>query len=166
MHLLLTARALAVSEVLYSGERDKPLEKRIEAVVKMWGGKFRVVYCPEWRQILESWSLKRAVCHLTMYGLPIRQVIDEIRSLNELLLVVGGEKVPREVFVLANWNVAVTHQPISEVSATAIFLDWVFKHKELERDYPDAKFKVVPSRSMKSVVRLEPGRMRDPNPEH
>ena len=95
------------------------------------------------------------IVHLTMYGLPIMQVIDQIRnSPNSLLIVVGGPKVPRKVYELADWNVSVTSQPHSEISALALFLHELFEGKELSISFEDAQMIVVPQAKGKKVLKL------------
>jgi tRNA (cytidine56-2'-O)-methyltransferase len=52
---------------------------------------------------------------------------------------------------LADWNVAVTSQPISEVSALGIFLDWLFEHRRLQGEFANAKLRIVPTEHGKKV---------------
>ena len=40
---------------------------------------------------------------------------------SDILIIVGGSKVPGKVYKAADWNVSVTTQPHSEVSSLAIF---------------------------------------------
>jgi len=70
-----------------------------------------------------------------------------------MLIVVGSEKVPGEVFRMADYNVAVTNQPISEVSALGIFLDWLFEHKYQENQFKNAKLRIVPTERSKKVIK-------------
>jgi len=67
-----------------------------------------------------------------VYGERVQDVEADIRTthLSEgepLLLVVGSEKVPFDVYEEANWNVGVTNQPPSEVAGLAVFLDRLFE---------------------------------------
>ena len=48
-----------------------------------------------------------------------------------LLVVVGAEKVPWDVYEQAEYNVGVTNQPHSEVASLAVFLDRLFEGEEL-----------------------------------
>jgi len=81
------------------------------------------------------------------------KIIDEIRqSDGDKLVVVGAEKVPAELYAVADWNLGVTNQPISEVSALGIFLDWFFEHSRLEEEFPHPEIKIVPSEHGKKVV--------------
>jgi tRNA (cytidine56-2'-O)-methyltransferase len=68
-----------------------------------------------------------------------------------LLVVVGAEKVPFEVYEAADWNVAVTSQPHSEVASLAVFLDHLFEGRELDREWEDADRVVVPEAEGKRV---------------
>ena len=68
-----------------------------------------------------------------------------------LLVVVGAEKVPFEVYEVADWNVAVTNQPHSEVASLAVFLDRLFEGRELGREFDDAERVVVPRAEGKHV---------------
>ena len=121
-------------------------------VQRSWGGKFNVEFAEDWRELINGWKQQSKVVHLTMYGLPIQRVIHVIREdPSEKLVVVGGAKVPGEVYDLANWNVAVTSQPHSEVSALAVFLHELFKGRELELGFDDAKLRVVPQSHGKRV---------------
>ena len=153
MHVFLAARAFGADGVLYSGIRDRGLEERMRRVVEEWGGPFTVEYVEDWRRAIRSWDGDRV--HLTMYGMPVQEVIEEIRkSPRDKLVIVGGEKVPGEVYDMADWNVAVTNQPHSEVSALAVFLHELFRGRELFKRFEDAKLKVVPQRRGKKVVRV------------
>jgi len=64
---------------------------------------------------------------------------------------VGGAKVPGEVYGLADWNVGVTSQPHSEVSALAVFLHELQEGEELGLAFPGARKRVVPQARGKRV---------------
>jgi tRNA (cytidine56-2'-O)-methyltransferase len=92
------------------------------------------------------------IVHLTAYGLPLPKMLPEIHdSKGDLLVVVGSEKMPGEIFKLADWNVSITNQPMSEVAALAIFLDWFKQHREFDREFSKAQVQIVPSKSGKEV---------------
>ncbi len=143
-HVLLAARAFGADDAFYAGTRDPVLEESVAEVVEDWGGGFTVRHTDSWRGTVKAW--RGEVVHLTMYGLPVRQVIQEIRASPEpKLVVVGGAKVPRELYDLADWNISVTTQPHSEVSAVAVFLHMLFGGDELERTYEGARLRIRPS---------------------
>jgi tRNA (cytidine56-2'-O)-methyltransferase len=68
-----------------------------------------------------------------------------------LLVVVGAEKVPWDVYEAADYNLAVTNQPHSEVASLAVFLDRLFEGRELDREWVDADREVVPQAAGKRV---------------
>jgi tRNA (cytidine56-2'-O)-methyltransferase len=137
---------------MYLAEADAGVVKTITAVVRRWGGAF---FCEDkvaWRRCIQEWKWGGGtVVHLTMYGLDISDVISDLRSKDSILVIVGAEKVPGEIFGLADYNVAVTTQPHSEISSLAIFLDHLFSGTELARRYPDAKIRIIPSKAGKKT---------------
>lgn len=153
-HLLLVARAFGADEVLYTGRVDKALEERVKKVVDDWGGSFKMKFCNDWKSAVKGWRGKGGeIIHLTMYGLPIQKVIEKIRlSQKPKLVVVGGAKVPSEMYELANWNVSITSQPHSEVAALSVFLHEFFKGKELIKHFDGAKMKIVPQKQGKKII--------------
>jgi tRNA (cytidine56-2'-O)-methyltransferase len=156
--LLLAARAFGASGAVYTGQRDLVLEETIVDVVSEWGGAFDLRFSESWRSELRDWGASGRVVHLTMYGLPVQDVVAEIRGCHsDLLVVVGGAKVPGEVYGLADWNVAVTSQPHSEVSALAVFLHELSEGRGLEGVYNGARLRVVPQARGKRVEDLSAG---------
>ncbi len=94
------------------------------------------------------------IVHLTMYGLPLHEVIDDLKGKRKpLLVVVGAEKVPRIVYDLADYNVSITNQPHSEVSALAVFLDRLYNSYAIRIEYVGAKLKIKPCAKGKIVVK-------------
>ena len=158
-HVGLTARALGADRVLLA-DAGSDRRETIQEVTERFGGPFAVETTDDPGRLLAEWP--GAVVHLTMYGLPIQTVEDEIRERfrtgedaadgTPLLVVVGAEKVPFEVYEHADWNVAVTNQPHSEVASLAVFLDRLFEGRELEREWADAEKRVVPTATGKKVV--------------
>jgi tRNA (cytidine56-2'-O)-methyltransferase len=121
-HLALAARALG-AERMFLHPADPDLSARLAEVVADWGGTFEVVGVADWKSVVRA--APGPVVHLTMYGLPLDRVLPRIRGASDLLVVVGGAKVPPELYRLADANVAVSHQPHSEVAALAVLLDRV-----------------------------------------
>jgi len=121
-HVGLTARALGAEGMLLDSD-DSGIEKSISEVADRWGGSFYVRRITNWKNEIRNWKGSGGrVLHLTMYGVNLPDVINDIITDN-LLVVVGAEKVPPELYTLADWNVAVGNQPHSEVAALAIILD-------------------------------------------
>ncbi len=150
-HVALVARAFGAEGIVYSGEKDSGMEESVRSVVEQWGGEFFIKYEKSWRSFLNSWNGR--IVHLTVYGMPVEEKIIEIRKgRKDLLVVVGGEKVPGEIYDRADYNVSVTGQPHSEIAALSILLDRLFRGEELGRKYPRAKRRVIPRERGKKVV--------------
>ncbi len=148
-HVALSARALG-AERLYLHPPDPAITERLRAVGRRWGGGFEVVGVSDWRALVRGYSGN--VVHLSMYGLPIDRRIARLRRRSRLLLVVGGAKVPGELYRLADSNVAVGSQPQSEVGALAIALAWL-RPLPGPRDFPNALQRIQPRARGKRVSR-------------
>lgn len=143
-HVGLAARAFG-ADGMYLSAKDSTLVKGIEDVVKRWGGSFSIRDGIQWKKCIQKWKEKEGtIVHLTMYGQRLNDVISEIRMKDRILVVVGAEKVPGELYGLVDYNVSITSQPHSEVSSLAIFLDRFFNGAELEKEYPSAEMKITP----------------------
>lgn len=149
-HVGLVARAFGADNLFYSGLKDSSMERSLQAVAKQWGGSFGVAHVRDWKSLIREWSGKSV--HLTMYGMPIQKKISQIRNASDLLLIVGGEKVPPEVYQLADWNLGVTNQPHSEVAALSVFLHEYFQGRELSKKFSGARKTVIPQARGKKVV--------------
>lgn len=153
-HCGLVARAFGANEIIYSGEEDENLVKSVENVNKNWGGKFKARYEKNFRKVIKNFNGIKV--HLTMYGLPFEKNIDKIRkSGKNFLFIIGGEKVPAEVYHMCDYNISVTNQPHSEVAALSVFLDNFFKNKEYLKKFPNAKLEIVPCKVGKNVLKKQ-----------
>ncbi len=151
-HLCLVSRAFGADSILLE-EAEKDVTATLDEVNKTWGGDFEAVLGASWRSVIqESKREGRSVVHLTMYGMPIQDVVHDLRKLEKILLVVGGPKVPGRVYHEADFNVAVTSQPHSEVAALAIALHEIQSGEELKRAFPKSKLRILPSPRGKRVV--------------
>ncbi len=155
-HVALTARALGADEVWVS-TKDPSLERSVKGVVERFGGDFTIKTGVEWRKAIRSWD--GTVVHLTMYGESLSEALPTIAD-DRLMVVVGAEKVPREVYELAHRNVSVGNQPHSEVAALAIFLDRLKGGKAVERDMK-GRMRIVPNPRGKTVVDGREGKARE-----
>jgi len=146
-HVALTARAFGAQKVLVDA-RDPPLEKTVRDVVRRFGGPFEIETGVPWRRVLREFPGTKV--HLTMYGLRLEETLPEVPR-DDLLVIVGAEKVPAEVYRLADLNVAVGNQPHSEVAALAVFLDRLLAGGGLRREF-DGRLRIRPSAHGKDVV--------------
>ena len=154
-HVGLTARALG-AQGMYLATSDKGVVQSIRDVADRWGGTFFCEDNIKWRTCIRDWKAQGGiVVHLTMYGLNLPDVIDEIKAAHgKILVIVGAEKVPGEIYGLADYNVAVTAQPHSEISSLALFLDHFFSGEEFGHEFPGAHIRIVPSRAGKQTEEM------------
>lgn len=144
-HVGLAARAFG-AQGMYLAADDPGVKRSIEDVVSRWGGDFYVENNVSWRRCIQQWKREGGkVVHLTMYGLRMTDEIAAIRKEEKLLVVVGAEKVPGDIYGFADYNISVTTQPHSEISSLGVFLDNLFEGEELDREYADAAMKISPS---------------------
>ncbi|HLD78576.1 MAG TPA: tRNA (cytidine(56)-2'-O)-methyltransferase [archaeon] len=150
-HCGLVARALGARGFAYSGQHDSEVGASLTRAVEQWGGPFAAAYIERDLTYLKQWKRSGGkVAHLTMYGLPFQKALPKLRKAKKLLVVVGGEKVPGEIYRLADWNLSVTSQPHSEVAALAILL-WELNSRR-EPKLRSAKLRIVPQERGKRVV--------------
>jgi len=132
------------------------MKKSVDDVTKRWGGPFEVRFESDWKKALAEHKKKGFVSvHLTMYGLPVDKAQEKIAKSKKVLVIVGSRKVEREVYEKADWNVAVTSQPHSEIAALAVFLDRAQGGKELAMKFRKAERAIVPQERGKKVVSLK-----------
>src|SRR5438094_3990443 len=120
-HVCLTARALGADGVIIADREDKVVESTIRNVTDRFGGPFQVKSGIPWRKAVRDWKASGGkILHLTAYGLPLPKILPEIRDMTyDILVIVGSEKMPGEIFQIADWNVSVTIQPMSELADRA-----------------------------------------------
>jgi tRNA (cytidine56-2'-O)-methyltransferase len=151
-HVTLVARAFGASKI-YMYDANPEISKTIFKVNKMWGGDFKVEIIENWKDIIK---LKKKesfkIVHLTMYGENINIIQDEIRKEEKILIIVGAEKVPREVYDMADYNIAIGNQPHSEISALAILLDRILQEQQLQKKYLDGEREIIPTKKGKNVI--------------
>ena len=151
-HVALVSRAFGASKILmYDANPD--IKGTISKVNRMWGSDFEVEIIENWKEVIRL-KKKEAfkIVHLTMYGESINAIQPDLRKEDKILVVVGAEKVPREVYDIADYNVAVGNQPHSEISALAVLLDRVLQGKQLQSKYSNAEREIIPTKKGKRVM--------------
>jgi len=158
-HVALVARAFGASSIAYTGQHDAGLEDSVRKICENWGGKVPIEYAKSHTGFIRK-AKQDGYCivHLTMYGLPLQQKLGELRKREKILVVVGSEQVPGEVYQMADFNISVTNQPHSEVAALAITLDRLADGRELLP--PEAggfdfggKVRIIPAERGKKVYK-------------
>ncbi|MDD4983392.1 MAG: tRNA (cytidine(56)-2'-O)-methyltransferase [Candidatus ainarchaeum sp.] len=145
-HCALVSRVFGADKLVYYGQRDDSFEKSLQKTVGQWGGKFKVEYAEDFVDYLTKKKEEGfKIVHLTMFGVNLpdfEPYFKKLRKEKKILIFVGAEKVPGEVYKIADYNVAVGNQPHSEIAALAVFLDRLQEGKELKKKYPGAKTKI------------------------
>ncbi len=147
-HVALVARAFGVDEILID-KKDSELERTFLGVCERFGGKVNIKTGVKWREALKNW--KGQIVHLTMYGEKFDAAMDEFDRDGDLMIVLGSEKVPREVYEMADINVSVGNQPHSEVAALAVFLYKYFDGRPF-KNFEDGQVRIIPNKKGKTVV--------------
>lgn len=151
-HVALSSRALGAKGI-YVDTEDPVLEENIRSVVQRFGGDYTIKIGVSWKEAIRDFQGK--VVHLTMYGQRVDEALPKIPRDEDIMIVVGAEKVPAEVYQRADFNVSVGNQPHSEIAALAIFLDRFTEGKALYADR-GGELEVVPNERGKTVVEHHP----------
>ena len=151
-HVALVARAFGASKI-YMNEVNPEIKDTLDKVNKTWGGDFEISFIDDWKELVKRRKNDSArIVHLTMYGEDINDIESRLEKEQDLLIVIGAEKVPREIFDLADYNVAIGNQPHSEISALAVLLDRILKGKKFSTSFDEAQRKIIPTKQGKNVV--------------
>lgn len=138
-HLALVARAMGADGFLLAGDEDKEMFENLNSVSKRFGGNLETEHVSGMGYLKRHVANGGVAVHLTMYGEPFRKAIPKIRRDRPVVIVVGGAKVPGDVYKICQHNVAVGNQPHSEVAALALFMDAWFGESASERNFDDAR---------------------------
>ena len=147
-HVALSSRALGASGICVD-TYDPKLEEGIRSVADRFGGSYTIETGVKWREAVGKFD--GTVVHLTMYGQRMDEALPKIPRDKDLMVIVGAEKVPPEVYQRADFNVSVGNQPHSEIAALAIFLYCFTGGSSLYSDR-DGKMTVIPNERGKTVV--------------
>ncbi|MEL9970444.1 MAG: tRNA methyltransferase [Metallosphaera sp.] len=139
---------------MYIEGDDLKVVDKIRSTIGKWGGNyFTIDITSEPKKIVSEWKKDGGkVVHLTMYGINVPEIIDNIRQLDNILVIVGAEKVEGWYYHIADFNVAISNQPHSEVASLAIFLDRLYKGEQLNLIFGDSKISVIPTNGGKRVI--------------
>ncbi len=150
-HSALVARAFGAERIYMTGI-DESVSNTVAGVAKRWGGEFEVQVIQDWKELVRTWKKEGGkVAHLTMYGINIDDAVEKVRMEDRILVMIGAEKVPREAYDVADYNIAVGNQPHSEIAALAIFLDRMFKGKQLKKELAGGRLRIIPAERGKQV---------------
>jgi tRNA (cytidine56-2'-O)-methyltransferase len=150
-HVGLTSRQWGADEIVYSGQRDSSMMQSVEDIIDRWGGNFQVKHTEECKKVIKEFEGLKI--HLTMYGEKINDKIDQLEedcSQQNLMIIVGAEKVPRWVYKHVDYNISVGNQPHSEIAALAVFMDRI-QEGQIKEEFDGAEIEVEPSQDKKII---------------
>lgn len=150
-HVALSSRAFGAKGI-FVDTKDSKLEENINSVVERFGGDYKIETGVSWKRAEKNFKGK--IVHLTMYGESIDDALPKIPKDEDLLVIVGAEKVPMEVYLSADYNISVGNQPHSEIAALAVFLDRYTGGKALYADREKCQMKVIPTERGKRVEEI------------
>jgi len=150
-HVALVSRAFGASKI-YMTEVNPDIKDTLQKINETWGGDFEVEFVENPNEILKSKKHDFKIIHLTMYGENINQIETKINKNDNYLIIVGAEKVPREIYENADYNIAVGNQPHSEISALAVLLDRLQDGNQFKNKFKNPEREIIPSKNGKNVT--------------
>ena len=103
-HVALSSGALGAKGI-YVDTEDPVLEENVRSVVQRFGGDYSIKTGVSWKEATKDFQGK--VVHLTMYGQRVDEALPKIPRDEDIMIIVGAEKVPAEVYQRADFNVSV-----------------------------------------------------------
>lgn len=151
-HCALVSRAFNTKTFYYSGDYDSNFENSISKINSQFGNSFEIKYVKNPIELIkEKRKQKYTIINLTMYGINLPKLVNKIRKLKNILVIIGSEKVPIQYYKLADFNIAISNQPHSEIAALAIFLHEYYSGKQLNKKFKNPKLKILPQKFGKKV---------------
>jgi len=151
-HVALVARAFGADNI-FIDTKDKKIEETVRSICGRFGGNFKIETGVDRKKIIKDWA--GTVVHLTMYGERLEKSINLINKSKDLLIIVGAEKVPPEIYEMADFNISVGNQPHSEVAALSIFLDRYTNGLWQKKKFTKGKIEILPCNKGKKVISKE-----------
>ena len=154
-HVALVARSFGAQKIMMN-EVNPEIKETLQKINDTWGGEFSVEFIDSWKPVIKKKKQEGyKIIHLTMYGENINQIQSKIKKEEKLVIVVGAEKVPREIYEFADYNVAIGNQPHSEISGLAILMDRIQEGSQFNKVFSGGKRTIIPSKNGKNVVMKE-----------
>lgn len=157
-HCALVTRSFGAKNFYFSGVDDNNLKNGVNDITNKWGGPFNIDYIEDpLNFVIKKKKEKYIIIHLTMYGI---NLFTEINNLKEkiinknTLIIVGGPKVPKEYYQLADYNIAIGNQPHSEISAISLIL-YLLNPKFIENnEFKNKKIEIMPNNNYKNIKNI------------
>jgi tRNA (cytidine56-2'-O)-methyltransferase len=146
-HVALVSRAFCADKIIID-TKDKKIEETIKSTSKRFGGNFQILTGIDKKKIIKEWT--GLIIHLTMYGDELEKSLKKIDKNQDIMIIVGAEKVPSFIYEKADFNISISNQPHSEIAALAIFLDRYTKSQWKKQKF-NGKLEILPSDKGKKV---------------
>ncbi|MCL5099508.1 MAG: hypothetical protein M1158_00045 [Candidatus Marsarchaeota archaeon] len=143
MDLGLAARAFGASSIIFTTPKNQRVVRYFNNISSKWGGNFSVEFTNDWKRVIESKKNYKSV-YLTRFGVPIKGVESMLRTYKNLIVVISTTD-NRGVLKRADFNVSISTQPHTSISALSVFLHEFYSGRELAIHFENAKYKVVPA---------------------
>jgi tRNA (cytidine56-2'-O)-methyltransferase len=154
-HVALVARAFGAKKI-YMNEVNPEIRDTLNKINHTWGGDFKIEFISDWKKIIkEKKANSTKILHLTMYGENINEITGQLQKEEKILIIVGAEKVPREIYDFADYNVAIGNQPHSEISALAVVLDRIQNGNQFLNKFENPGREIIPTKHGKNVILKE-----------
>lgn len=154
-HVALVARGFGAKKIMMN-EVNPEIKDTLQKINETWGGDFSIDFIDGWKPLIRKKKQEGyKIVHLTMYGENINLLQSKIKKERKIVVVVGAEKVPREIYEIADYNVAIGNQPHSEISGLAILMDRIQEGSQFNKVFSGGKRTIIPSKNGKNVV-MEP----------
>lgn len=140
--IALASRAFGASSVIFTSRKNNKLVNYFKSVNRQWGGRFEIRFERDWERVLEEKKRYEKI-YLTKSGAPIGKMMYRIRTYKNILLIATLAENLKKLDGMIDYNVSVTTQPHSSVSAIAVFLHMFFSGRELAVRFNNARSKIV-----------------------
>lgn len=151
-HVALVARAFGAKKI-YMNEVNPEIQDTLDKINYTWGGDFEIEFIADWKKIVKEKKANSVkILHLTMYGENINEITSQLQKEEKILIIVGAEKVPREIYDFADYNIAIGNQPHSEISALAVVLDRIQNGKQFLNNFENPAREIIPTKHGKNVI--------------
>lgn len=142
--ICMTSRAFGASKISFTCNEDRKVANAVGKISDAWGGKFAISFNADYKKMMSN-SPNYKKIFLTQYGLPVQKVNHSLRTYKNIMVIVSlTDALAQRLIDAADFNVSITTQPHSSVSAIAVFLHTYFNGRENAMQFENAKMKVIP----------------------
>lgn len=145
-NIILASRAFGANAVIFTTTDKKSMNKMkrlCQSVSKEWGGTFNIQFISNWKTFIPKKKNYKSI-YLTRYGIGITEKEYELRTYKNILLILSVSENIKELYNIADFNISITHQPHTIISAIVAFLSVYYHGRELALHFENAEYKIIP----------------------